>query len=150
MQKIYLDESSQRYVLTEEYVKQETGIDLGASLNSFGDANPADLPKRFLKRVSMIVYNFIESRTYNDRGSINAYINAFERKRNAFTEALANQVLYMVNVGDLGLQSGVNLKDGRAMHLNELRGVVRMSADAIDCLTNAGFLYAGNGCGGAI
>lgn len=150
MEKIYFDEDSQRYVLTDDYVKQETGIDLSATLNSFGDANPTSLPTRFLKRVSMIVYNFIESRTYLNRSAINFTIQGLKSKKNAFCEALINQVLYMVNTGDLGLQSGVNLKDGRAMHLNELRGIVRMSADAVDCLTNAGFLYAGNGYGGAI
>ena len=149
MKDMYFDAVSCRYVLIEEFVKEETGIDLGAWLNTFGDANPSNVPKRFLKRVSMEIYNYIEKRTFKNRLLINAEISA-PHKRQMFCEALLNQVMYMVNSGDYGLQSGVNLKDGRAMSLAELRGDVRVSPDAIDCLLNGGFLYAGNMDGGAI
>lgn len=149
MKDMYFDEAVNRYVLADDFVKQETGIDLATWLNTFGDANPSDVPRRFLKRVSMIIYNYIERRTFQSRAVINARISV-PCNWQVFCEALLNQVLYMVNSGDYGLQSGVNLKDGRAMHLSELRGNVRISPDAIDCLLNGGFLYAGNMDGGAV
>ena len=149
MDKLIFDSESGRYILTAEYVTKETGVDLAAWLNTAGDSNPADVPRRFLKRVSMIIYNFIEKKTFKNRGAINADILAPQRC-NSFCEALTNQVLYMVNNGDFGLQSGINIRDGRAMSLPELRGDVRISPDAIDCLFAGGFLYAGACDGGAL
>lgn len=149
MEKDYLffDEGSQKFVLTETAVKEELGIDLSGQLNTFGDSNPASVPIRFLKRVSMIVYNHIK-KYGRDGQHLNCIINGSPRIRQEFTDALLNQVAYMVNVGDLGLQSGVNLKDGRAMHPSELRGAVRISPDTQDILLNAGLLYCGIGWSG--
>lgn len=144
---LHFDEASQRYVLTDLAVKEELGIDLSGVLNSFGDTNPANVPQRFLKRVSMIVYNYIKKHGY-EGAYLNGILRCAPHVKRDFTEALLNQVAYMVNTGDLGLQSGVNLKDGRAMHPNELRGVVRISPDTQDILMNAGLLYCGIGWSG--
>lgn len=140
---LIFDEPTQRYVLTKTAVEEMAGVDLSAWLNTFGDVNPASVPLRFLKRVSMLIYNFIEKRTANDRGQINYLIKLSPRVREGFIEALVNQTMYMLDTGDLGLQSGVNLKDGRAMRPDELRGIVRISPDAEDILLNAGLLYCG-------
>lgn len=144
---LYFDEGRQRFVLTETAVQEELGIDLNSALNTFGDSNPASVPIRFLKRVSMIVYNYIKKHGY-EGAYLNGILRCAPHVKRDFTEALLNQVAYMVNTGDLGLQSGVNLKDGRAMHPNELRGVVRISPDTYDILLNAGLLYCGYGRSG--
>ena len=58
---MYYDLNKHRYILTPEALNDDYGIDLAATLRTSGDSNPDTLPERFLKRVSLIVYNYIYS-----------------------------------------------------------------------------------------
>lgn len=59
------DLNNHRYVLTEDALLEDYGIDLNSTLDSEGDANKDKLPERFLKRVSMMLYYYIYSWSQN-------------------------------------------------------------------------------------
>ena len=139
---LIFEENTGHYVLTDEAVQSELGVDLGASLNTSGDINPASVGERFRKRISMMIYNFIG--TYGpDENFVNAKIACSDTNKRAFTNALLQQTLYVINNGDIGIQAGINLRDGRAMKLEELRGLSRICDDAYQILLRHDFLYCG-------
>lgn len=130
-----------RYQLTPLAV-EKMGINLGQQLNPSGDNNPASLPERWLERVSMIIHN----RIYNSNNAwlwLEYCLANVPRFRKVIQRAMEEQVIYMLTVGDLGLQTGVNIERGSSMNLNDLRGEGRYSPDALDILVNAGLLYQG-------
>ena len=55
------DLKDHRYIITPEYIAREYGIQLSDVLNSDGDIDPDTLPERFLKRVSLYIYEYIRS-----------------------------------------------------------------------------------------
>ena len=136
------DNETHSYALTP-LAMEKMGILLGQQLNPAGDSNPADLPQRWLKRVSMIVHN----RIYSSNSAwlwLEYCLANNSQLRATIQRAMEQQALYMLSVGDLGLQAGVNVEKGTTMDLSYLRGEGRYSPDTLKILENAGLLYQGH------
>lgn len=144
------DYEAHRYVLTEQGVLTELGENLELILNATGDANPSTLAARFLKRVSQTVYMYLYRDTANE-ARIEYLLAKHSPLRSRVKEMLQAQLLYMLNNGDIGLYSGVNVAKGQAMDLYKLRGRARIAPEVEDlalqtipglgyCLKYTGFL----------
>ena len=135
------DTKKHRYILVAAYVEDTTGISLG-SLNKAGLVNAADRANIFLDKVSDFIYRYIYKHAQN-KNYVEFMLAKAPALRDVIRDAMIEQVRYWRENGDIGLETGVNLKDGRAMEPVQLRGVMRISADAYDILLNAGLLYTG-------
>lgn len=83
---MYYNIRKHRYILTNEALVEEYGIDLYGVLNPEGDANPDTLPDRFLNRVSKEVYEYIYSWS-SDRDATE-YLISDEQYRSTIEEAM--------------------------------------------------------------
>lgn len=100
-----------RYILTEEFCSNELNVNIADVLNSAGTADKANNAEKFLDRVSKIIYNYIYR--------INAFHNETERRlaldaalRPSIQEAMGEQVLWMLNNGDLSAVAQVSIQGG--------------------------------------
>ena len=85
------DYDNHRYVLTDKCVLDELNIDLIMRLNTRGSAVQQLQPKKFLKRVSAIVYTQIYRHNINNE--VQEYILAkAPSARQIIKEAMLNQV----------------------------------------------------------
>ncbi len=144
------DYQKHRYVLTEHGVLTELGENLDVLLNSTGDANPSTLAERILKRVSQTVYLYIYRDSANEQW-LEYILAKYPPLRERVKEMLQAQLLYMLENGDIGLYSGVNIAKGQAMEIESLRGRARIAPEVEDlalqdipglgyCLKYVGFL----------
>lgn len=130
------------YVLNVDYVKNELGEDLLATLDAYGDTIRSALPVRFLKRVSRIVYSFIYSYARSDVKSYVEYLLAKKPEyREAIQQALEEQCYFMLRNADLTTYNGVDLYKGSKM---QVKREDTMSSLGKDILQNAGILYTGH------
>lgn len=147
---IQYDYKAHRYVLTERGVLSELGENLDVILNSEGDANPSTLAERFLRRVSQVVYMYIYRDSMNEQW-LEYILAKYPPLRDKIREMLQAQMLYMLENGDIGLYSGVNIAKGQAMEIESLRGRARVAPEVEDialqtipelgyCLKYVGFL----------
>lgn len=136
------DYHKHQYVLTQTCVEEELGISLG-TLNGAGLSNKAKRAEIFLNKTSDVIYRQIYNRVQCEC-YFEWLLATCPRYRDILKMAMLAQVEYFRNNGDIGLESGVNLKDGRAMEPVYLRGVMRISPDAYDILQNAGLFYSGS------
>lgn len=111
------DMKSHMYILTKEFMRDEYGIDLDSVLDSKGDANPVTLADRWLKRISLVLYEYIYS--YSSDRECSMYILAMRQDfrdtiRTALGEfafaTLSNNIDYSIETG-LNPNSGVILTE---------------------------------------
>lgn len=144
------DYDAHRYVLTNAGVLSELGINLDMSLDASGDADITTLAKRFLKRISSIVYSWIYRDIANEDW-IEYLLATYPPLRDWVKEMLQAQLQYTLANGDIGLYSGVNIAKGQSMDIRALRDVARVAPEVEDygyrtisglpyCLKYAGFL----------
>ena len=97
------DYKTHRYILTEKDVEENLGINL-----SLRNENPI-VRNALLKTISNHVYNYIHA--YNINNILQDYIIAkTELGREIIKEAMENQLVYVLNVGDLSRVADVNLR----------------------------------------
>ena len=95
------DFKNHRYVLTDKDVFNNLGINLSARVN---DANTVSV---LLKQVSMQVYTFIHQ--FNIENDFQDYVIAkTETGRKIIKEAMEQQLLYFLTVGDLSRSADFN------------------------------------------
>lgn len=87
------DETSKRYVLTNEYVRQRLGIDLIGSASERDFSNSEIAVKHFLEEISDDIYNFIHAHNINTakQDLLIAYVPSL---RNILQKAMGQQVIY--------------------------------------------------------
>ena len=134
------NERAHRYVLTEECVLEDLNIDLKAVLNTSDVADIANAADRFLDRISIVIYTWIYSvNPFRFRAERDLALNV--NVRPFLYEAMKEQVLYVLNNGDLSALSGVNVDTG--MTVDERRKRSAMVAPlAKDILINGGVVRA--------
>ena len=95
------DKQNHRYVLTDKDVLNNLGINLSARIN---DPNTISA---LLKQVSMQVYTYIHQ--FNIENDFQDYVIAkTETGRKIIKEAMEQQLLYFLTVGDLSRSADVN------------------------------------------
>lgn len=140
-EKMSYDMNTHRYVLDKTYIMNNYGVNLDTILEKTGDANSTTLATRFMKRVSMVVYNYIYKHT-EQQLLVEYMLAKAEHLRPVILEALAEQALWMLNNGDIGIQAGVDFINMTAMEAPVLRQK-SVSIYTEDILENAGILYTG-------
>ena len=88
-----------RYMLTEDYVRNELGMDLQTILLDEFDANPTTLPKRTIKYTSNMVYDYMQRNCANYKFTCEL-INTVPHINEAFKEALGYQLMSFAQEGD--------------------------------------------------
>lgn len=110
-QMIY-DSSEHRYRLTEKYVLQRMNRDLRQILADHGGAfDTSNEPSMLLDRISRQIYSFClrSTPTPYRREQMMALDHG---KRIAIRDAMAEQLVYVLNNGDLSAFTGVNIDTG--------------------------------------
>ena len=140
------------YVLTYEYVKQETGVDLQLLISSpfIVDKNVA--VANMLKDISAQVYNFVYS--YNARyNDYQEYLMAKSPKaRDFIKEALLKQLSYVIRNGKLNEFAGINVSYNQMNAVNlldDMRGERSIHPEAVRYLSrpienDEKLLFSGN------
>ena len=129
-----------RYVLEEAYVLEHLNIDLRDVLNTSESADIANEADRLLKRVSDIVYSFVY-RVVSRRNETERALALDERARPYILRAMEEQLLYMLNNGDLSAYAGINLANGVTIEKSRMRaGEIAPLAE--DTLYESGFVSA--------
>ena len=129
---------SHRYILTEEYVLGVMNIDLKDILNTAESADMANASGVFLGRISKLIYSYIY-RIVAFKNSTERDLALDERKRDVLRDAMAEQVIYVLNNGDFSGFSGVNLQSCIAIDEKRIRAA-EIAPLARDILINAGIL----------
>ena len=104
------DEARRRYVLSEDYVRNELGIDLLTIAYDELDTNTSTLPSRILKRTSNMVYEFMQLRCRNF-GYACELIENEQDMYNAFKDCLAYQLESFILTGDESITNKQIMKD---------------------------------------
>ncbi len=125
------DYTTHRYVLTEKGVLSELGESLDVILNATGDANPSTLAERLLKRVSQIVYTWLYKDTMGKEW-LEYILAKYPPLREVVKHMLQAQLMYMLENGDIGLYSGVNVAKGQVMDIAAMRDRARIAPDVED------------------
>lgn len=125
------DYATHRYILTIQDVSQNLGVDLESRI-TYANAIPT-----LLNRISLKIYSFIH--THNVRNDYQDYIIAkTEAGRRIIKEAMEEQLLYFLTVGDL------------SRSVNEAERKISIDQTAIEILTQTipeigcSILYCGN------
>lgn len=124
------DEQEHRYVLTPSYVLEKMNVDLSDVLNTSGNVSDvAKMPQIFLDRVSRQIYGYVyKNSAYTYERERELALN--DSLRPHLIDAMAEQVLYMLNNGDASAYSGVNpitgvTTDASRMRLAEIAPIAR-------------------------
>lgn len=129
------------YILNNDYVLNELGIDLLRDLNATKDPKRSSIAERHLKRASTLIYNFIYSFARNDAKDYIEFGCAKNPNwREPIQQALEEQVIFMRPNPDTSQTRGVNIMAGTKMALKREDAI---SPLAQDILQNAGILYTG-------
>lgn len=135
------DLTKHMYVLNEDYVVNSMGIDLLRLLKADEDPKRSSIVKRYLDRISMLVYNFIYSHCRND---IKDYVEFMLAKRENWREyiqqALEEQLIYVTRNGDLTTYNGIDLYKGTKL---QIKREDTISPNTKDILSNGDILYTG-------
>lgn len=134
------DYNKHRYVLTEEHVLESMNIDLRAILNASMSADIANVVDRLLDRVSFEVYSFIY-RVCAFRYETEKTLALDNGARGFILEALEEQLLYILQNGDLAAMSGVNVQTGLAMD-KSVKRAAEIAPLAEDVLISSGYVSA--------
>ena len=143
------DYDNHRYVLTEKCVLDELNIDLLTRLNTRGHAVQQVQPKKFLKRVSDIVYTQIYK--YNINNDVQEYVLAKAPSARAIIkEAMLNQVEFLLLNGDVSRYAGIDVKNAKVIPIAQLRNQSVLDETCLEVLQRPikewgrSILYAGN------
>lgn len=145
---IKYDLNTHRYFITPEYFMASYGENL-STLSAFReDANPSAAAQRFLKRLSMVLYNYIYEYggSYPRNKEILEYIIAKDHK-DTLKEALGEFAYsFYLSGNDFSLETGLSLDNGREMTMSELMTqLIPPSVKMI--LENSGLLFRGRHIG---
>lgn len=132
------NERAHRYVLTRECVLEDMNIDLGAVLNTSDAADSANAPELLLERVSALIYRYIY-RAVPFRYKTERALALESENRERILEAMKEQLLYMLNNGDLSGLSGVNIDTGVVIDAKRMRDA-EISPIARDILVDSGIV----------
>lgn len=103
------NESTKRYVLTNEYVFAKMGIDLTSAINERNVMNPQALLNRFLEEVSDDIYEYIHTHSiYNELQDY--YIAVIPSLRGIIQKAMDKQLMYSRLNGLLGYSSNKDVQ----------------------------------------
>lgn len=97
------DYATHRYVLTEKDVLENLAIDLNADFRP----DVKNSVEKFLKQVSTLVYGYIHSFSVNNLMQ-DFIIAKTEMGRKFIKEAMEQQLIYMLEVGDLSRSPDMN------------------------------------------
>lgn len=97
------DYATHRYVLTEKDVLENLAIDLNADFRP----DVKNSVEKFLKQVSTLVYGYIHSFSVNNLMQ-DFIIAKTEMGRKFIKEAMEQQLIYMLEVGDLSRSPDIN------------------------------------------
>lgn len=112
------DSNRKRFRLSNDYVYNELGTDLANALIDEFDTNLSTIADRTLKRTSDQLYNFLRAYgvTFGERGTAYdtaCYLIATNTEwYYAFRDALAEQLFYFIQGGDVSVTSGLNIEKG--------------------------------------
>ena len=131
------DASVHRYKLTELGVLQRLNRNLGDVLADNGGASdPRNEPNILLDRVSRQIYGFIYSHTAAPlRREREMALNPAYRA--ALMEAMEEQLIYILNNGDMSAHTGINLDTGMTVDPTRMRQA-EIAPMARDILTRCG------------
>jgi hypothetical protein len=134
------DYRSHRYILTEDHVLEAMNIDLRSILNTSMSADVANAVSRLLDRVSRIVYSFVY-RVVAFRFATEKVLALDEGARTFIQTAMEEQLVYMLQNGDISALSGVNVQAGTAVDKKTMRSaeIAPLSEDA---LISSGYVRA--------
>ena len=109
------DETSNRYILTEQYALEQLGINLAERVNERNSNNQQIAVKRILRTVSNQIYNYIHLHCVNDclRDVVIAKVPS---ARAIVQEAMGEQLVYMALKGDMSRSTE---KDKRELFIDE-------------------------------
>lgn len=138
------DESTRRYILTDQCAIDRLGLDLASNVNDRNAANEQAALKRVFRQVSNAVYNYIHK--FNVRTDLQDIIIAkVPSARSIIQEALEEQLLYMALKGDLSRSTD---KEKRALAMDENTKAVleRVLPELGVCILYTGDLRKVTGC----
>lgn len=138
----HYSKASHRYVLTTDYVLEVLNVDLYDTLSTSGGVSDvAKMPEILLERVSRQIYGYIYSNS--------AYTYETERRlalddkyRPHLIEAMAEQITYILNNGDVSAYTGVNPMTGASVDSSRMR-LAEIAPIARDILQNRGIIDRG-------
>jgi hypothetical protein len=134
------DAIKHRYILTVDHVLGSMNIDLRDVLNTSASADVANEAERVLDRVSKEVYAFIY-RVAAFRFTTERALAKDHDARPFLLSAMEEQLLYMLQNGDLAVQSGVNVQNVMAIDKTRLRAA-EIAPLAYDIMMDSGFVCA--------
>lgn len=102
---LVFDKKSRRYYLTNNYVYNKLGTDIGAVVCDDLDTNKATLNKRTIEYACDMVYDYIEENAVYPKSSL-YYVTQDEDAHWAIKKALGYQLLHFIQNGDLSMSKG--------------------------------------------
>lgn len=142
-QDMFYDYEEHMYILTPQYFNKEFGINLSEVLEMTDITNPADAPKIWLKRVSRLVYMKLYSVTnQRDYREFLFAKDGYWRPHIKFW--LGEMGLYLLNNGDIGMQSGISYEKSQSNDLLQMRGDRMYPPLMIQDMLSSGALYLGH------
>lgn len=98
-EEMVFDEKSKRYILTAKYIEETLGVDITERISANGYISPQKAIERLLDRISVQIYGFCYQ--HNDSEIINDIIAYCPSAREIIKEAMTEQFIYFMEVGDL-------------------------------------------------
>lgn len=110
------DLDAHRYYITPEYLLTVYGIDLNQLASIREDVNPANAAVRFLKRLSMVLYNYIYEYSFNRELTEYLLNGGNPEWREPLKEAMG-EFAYSVYLSgnDFSLETGLSLDKGKEL-----------------------------------
>lgn len=127
------DKSVHRYKLTELGVLQRLNRNLGDVLADNGGASdPRNEPTLVLDRVSRQIYNYIYASTITPK-RMERMLALDAAYREPIMVAMEEQLIYVLNNGDMTAHTGINLDTGMTVDLTRMRRaeIAPMAADIL-------------------
>ena len=119
---LFYDKVLHRYVLTPKAVQLALNVNLVDRLNNRGASSAEDNASVVLSQISLEVYNFIYKHT-SQWLYLQKVLAKAPSAREVIKQAMLQQVSYYLVNGQIDKFSGVDLRNGRAMDLRDLRGL---------------------------
>lgn len=104
------DAEQKRYYLTENYVYNKMGTDLGIVAYDEFDTNVSTLSNRTIEYACDMVYDFLEQNAVH-KESARYLVTQREEMHNALKRALKYQLFDFIQVGDISTERGNKVSD---------------------------------------
>jgi hypothetical protein len=143
---MYYDLKNHRYVLKPEYIRDTYAIELAAALDTSGSINARKAVEGFLKRASMVLYNYIYQHNPSQKEYVEYRMAKFPDAREKIQEAMGELVYYwLMNNVDLTLHSGINVETGKLynradINLNTVPHSVELILSSAKLLSRSRFI----------